>query len=459
MSDFDDMFRKGLHDHKVDVPDDLWSRIDQEVNPKKKYRKAFALLAAGLLAFCSLCYLATSSFGADEKSMVESNPTPTIKANQDPANALKELLIATSDYEINPLDEPKEGLLIIEKDQITRINNNSQNKIQKALKREVGEEEPKLIEERNLISIETKTPSEKLSGSSLLSEVTSSTIPTSLLEKESLVSFPTHIDMDWSLQQMPEYDRKCPKFGNSKTGYFSIELYHSSDRILRQLSSKSSEYEEYADMRNNSETAMYSFSNGIGITWHHSQGIGIGLGVERSQINELFSFVEQDAREVRVLISIDTLFNTDGTFSTSIDTMRIEVQGVKKNYVANQYTSIDLPITMSYRWKREKWSFGVRGAVYLNLLFNQKGRVLGLNGKPAWISEGTENELDAYRAKSGLKFDGSIDVSYNFTPLWAIYAQPYFRYNGNTYTRDSYQLDHFMNTMGIRAGVRYNFGL
>lgn len=457
MSDFDDIFKKGLHDHKVDVPDDLWSRIEQEVNPKKKFRKEFVLLAIGFLAFSSLGIWYMSTDQGKEIQETKFSESSKILAAPDSDDVLRDYLTA------------KNAGRELSSEEIERISDSENSQSTEVIEDAVG----KTISTNSKIGQDkAKLYFESYSSVSLYKSDNTSSFPvkedikpvqvfeldtksSSFQNPERKIILP---DVIWALDALPDYDKQCPKFGKRKTGYFSVETYHSSDMIMKALIAKSSEDENYAAARMDSESQLYSFSNGVGVTWHHIDGIGIGLGIERSQINELFSFVEQDAREVKVLITLDTLFNTDGTYTTSIDTKRIEVQGVKKNYVTNQYTSIDLPISLSYRWDRKRWGIGVRGAVYLNLLFNQKGRVLGINGKPAWITEGNQNELDAYRAKSGLKFDGSIDVTYHLTHMWDVYMQPYFRYNENTYTQDNYQLDHFMNTMGVRAGIRYNFG-
>ena len=457
MSDFDDIFKKGLHDHKVDVPDDLWSRIDQEVNPKKKFRKEFVLLAIGFLVFSSLGIWYMSTDQGKEIQQTKFSESSKILAAPDSDDALRDYLTAKNDgrelssEEIKRISdsENSESTEVIEDGVRKTISTHSKIVQDKAKLYSESYSSVSLYKSDNTSSFPVKEEIKPVQVSEL------DTKSSSFRNLERKLILP---DVNWTLDALPDYDNQCPKFGKRKTGYFSVEAYHSSDMIMKALIAKSSEDENYAAARMDTESQLYSFSNGVGVTWYHIDGIGIGLGIERSQINELFSFVEQDAREVRVLITLDTLFNTDGTYTTSIDTTRIEVQGVKKNYVTNQYTSIDLPISLSYRWDRKRWDIGVRGAVYLNLLFNQKGRVLGINDKPAWITEGNDNELDAYRAKSGLKFDGSIDVTYHLTHMWDVYMQPYFRYNGNTYTRDNYQLDHFMNTMGVRAGIRYNFG-
>ena len=337
MSDFDDIFKKGLHDYKVDVPDDLWSRIDQEVNPKKKFRKEFVLLAIGFLAFSSLGIWYMSTDQGKEIQETKFSESSKILAAPDSDDVLRDYLTA------------KNAGRELSSEEIERISDSENSQSTEVIEDAVG----KTISTHSKIGQDkAKLYFESYSSVSLYKSDNTSSFPvkedikpvqvfeldtksSSFQNPERKIILP---DVIWALDALPDYDKQCPKFGKRKTGYFSVETYHSSDMIMKALIAKSSEDENYAAARMDSESQLYSFSNGVGVTWHHIDGIGIGLGIERSQINELFSFVEQDAREVKVLITLDTLFNTDGTYTTSIDTKRIEVQGVKKNYVRFRWT-------------------------------------------------------------------------------------------------------------------------
>jgi hypothetical protein len=259
---------------------------------------------------------------------------------------------------------------------------------------------------------------------------------------------------------LPDYDKKCPKFGKNSSfhGYFSVEAYHSSDKIFRSFETHDEELNPYLNLRTTTETARYSYSNGVRLKWHNSSGFALGLGIDRNVINERFNFTQDGAREIKTIISIDTIFSSDGSFTTAADTTRVEIQGVKTNIISNSYTSVDLPIHLSYQREFSKWAVGLSGGVYVNLFFDQKGRILNFNNEPSWISSGEEQELDIYRPNSGVKFDGAITVIYHLTPSIDIMAEPYFKYNPNSFTRENHPLKQYYNTMGIRTGLRYNFG-
>lgn len=442
MSEFDDIFKKGLENYEIKVPEDIWSRIEPNIETKRNYKPFFILGSIIVLITFSSCFWYIFSETKSEEFVEKDKfAGESLLANKFEYDKLDQFLVAKSTFNEDIAD-------------IRDENANSSVSIRSDIKSQIFEESSvnKTIidKEKTQLNIDKRI--------NVLKTNLQESINEAFIEKNiDLVSLPNF--QKSTLQfTLPEYDKKCPKFGKSRTGFFSVEAFHASDYNIKTLVAKSNEFDEYVIARNNTEKKMYSYSDGLRVKWHNNSGFGIGLGFERSVIRELFEFVDPTAREVKVLISIDTLFNPNGTFVTNQDTTRIEVNGTMRNMINNRYVSIDFPFSLSYQIELRRWAIGINAGVNLNLLFNQKGRILGLNNKPAWINSDNSNELDAYRAKSGLKFDGSLSIIYHLTSNVDILAEPYFRFNGNSLTKEKYNLDHYNNTIGIRTGIRYNFG-
>ncbi len=464
MSDFDDLFKSRFEGHEVDVPDDMWSRIQDAQAPEDVRKPIFLYWKIGIASIILLALISVP-FLFSQESKIE-------VVSSESTNQIQELPLSGK---IKSTGSISNGLLLAREElssasnEVKTTNNTSAEILNSIHKQEdrnytfkenpttySSESLPVELTVSNPINVSESKVSSVLSNDVVYDFIKREIKPTQNLNTLELV--PLTEKLLFTSELLPDYAKKCPKFGNSVHGYFSVEAYHSSDYNLKRFTSADEEFNSYINLRNETENTVYSYSNGIRFKWHNNSGLGLGLGLERSVIKETFSFVEQDAREVKVLISIDTLFNTDGTFTTSTDTTRIEIAGVRTNRINNSYTSIDLPLHLSYQMEFGRWAVGLSGGIYINLMFDQKGRILNFDNKPAWITSGSDNELDIYRPKSGLKFDGAISLIYHLTPSIDIMTEPYFKYNPNSLTRENHPLKHYNNTLGIRAGLRYNFG-
>lgn len=449
MSDFDDIFKSSLEDYEMDVPDDMWSRIQESQDPQDRKVPFFFAYKWYLAALVGIAVIGLSIFyfTREDSSIEKQDKLPSLVAKTSDNPDLKSLIKASKSN--------TESLASTENISPNYISN-SQSTLSDNINEHIVSVE--LLETNNEISgAFAQNVLTKNSGIAGIQESNRSIVAYQEIKSSSILPMEEQLDFNIDLLK-PDYDKKCPKFGKTKTGYFSVEAFHSSDYNIKTLTSKTPEYESYALSRSETESARYSFSDGIKVKWHSNSGLVFGLGVERSQINERFVFVDEDAREVRILYSIDTLFMPDGTFTTSSDTTRIDINGVKLNDVHNRYTSIDLPINLSYQLELNKWALALNAGINVNLLFTQKGRILNISDEPVWSTPGSSNELDAFTAKSGLKFDGSISIIYHLTDNIDLMIEPYFRYNNTSITLEKYQLDQKYNTIGIRTGARYNFG-
>lgn len=449
MSDFDDIFKSRLYDNEAELPDDMWSRIEQEAGIKSGGNKKKVILFSAM-SIVIISTIIGFYFYNNETPII----TPEIKQNSNQLLVSKDAPNSLSNF------------LKASPEAINSSNPEAKNQLKEQLIEKAKVIPP--ISRENNISINKENSSQKVSSinnyfieSSVKNTKTHHLISTNnyLVENLKLTINPIKADLAINtLPRLPEYENKCPKFGKSRTGFFSVDFYHSNDYNLRHIQAKSDDFSYYEDLRINTESSVYSYSDGARIRWYSNSGFGIGFGLERSRINERFSFTDNNAFETKTLITLDTIFGLDGSYTTSSDTTRIEVSGSRTNIISNSYTSIDLPLSLTYQIELNKWAIALNAGVNINLLFSQKGRILGINGKPNWINSGPANEIEAYQPKSGLKFDGSVSIIYHLTPNLDIMAEPYFRYNNNSLTLEKYVLDHYYNTIGLRTGIRYNFG-
>lgn len=469
MKDFDAYIQEQLKNHRAQVPDDMFARIQASQAPEDVKKPLFfywkIILALGF--FFGLC-LFTYSILPNEKFnesmysesatlLTDNNSTDTKDYN------FKHLLQANLQTSGTAAVAESKSInsAISEKKDLRIANQAIQNNERKAMHSTtalLSIAEEKLQTEKNIIPIASPmnlpvNTQEK--PADIQRDVFNTNRITSLVHYG---NYTTDNKLVLNGLDLPDYENKCPKFGHSYHGYFSVEAYHAANKNIRNLHAKTPAWKSHVAMRDSTESARYSYSNGVLFRWHNSAGLSLGAGIEHNRINEIFQYVEPNSRQVKTVISTDTIFLGDGTYTTSTDTTRIELMGTKSNRILNHYQSFEIPIRIAFQREFGRFGIGIQAGVNFNVLGTNRGRILDQSQKPKWISSSGKNEWDSYANNSIIKFDAAIHIVYHLSPTLDILAAPYFRYSKHTLTKESYPVHHSYHTMGIRAGLRYNFG-
>ena len=223
-----------------------------------------------------------------------------------------------------------------------------------------------------------------------------------------------------------------------------IDFYASPDYVFRQFSDTPNS--TYLKMRKESTTFSSAYSFGIRYTKVFGNGLNIRAGLNYSQINEKFKFVQGNI--VNVLYIINVTGDTIGSYQT-ISTR------YKTTY--NKYRTLDVPITIGYEMSKGKWCINFNTGIIINAYSWNKGEVLNKSLQPVNINAGDSITPYQFKTNIGIGGLGAVSFDYTINKKYKLFAEPYFRYNFSTMSKSELTLKQKYHTTGIKFGLRIDF--
>ncbi|MBK6619926.1 MAG: hypothetical protein IPG32_03265 [Saprospirales bacterium] len=229
-----------------------------------------------------------------------------------------------------------------------------------------------------------------------------------------------------------------------------LEAVGSPEYVFRSLGSKSQEFADYAGSRDKMEEVRGGFTTGVRLSAVTNFGVSVRTGIQYGQINEVLNY--RDPNDFRMIVTnvydqLGNIIGTDTTFQA----------GTHRVVSYNRYRMLDVPLMAGYEFQFPRFSMAVHGGVYFNLLFAQKGKILGPDGEPVGVTSGTPNAFPAFKDELGMSLAGSIGFNYRLTPDIQFIVEPQFRIILDPVTRSAYPLkqDYFLTgvTMGVRKSL------
>ena len=427
-----------LYHYEAAYPADMWDRISAELPKKEGNRKLWFLFFIGLATISSL---------------IISQPHQVYN------NALTTSLSDPVSQEKRPFQEPieKSPFLMdnMQEDSTAEILNDKNNRHQNKTNLIITENntpQPQ-SENNNSIDINQYPKSNNIDNrnDNIIGNQISNTKPNLSFPKLPFVG-------DLSLNHTFDIAApECPTFGGGTGGGLYVDLYYSHDFGFRNLKAKATEYSQYATARDNSEQAQYSFSAGFRIAFRTSSGFGIKSGLNYSQINEKFKYIDPDASLIRTIITIDTVL-VNGQTTVVTDTSTYRIPGALDITTYNRYKFFDIPILATYEGNlNDKFYYNINGGVLLNLSFSQKGRFLSPTDQPVWFTSGMPGKYDAFKMSAGISLYGSFGLYYRWNEHIDFTLEPNMRIYSSSLTLNGYPLEQSYVTTGLITGIRYKF--
>jgi len=215
--------------------------------------------------------------------------------------------------------------------------------------------------------------------------------------------------IELSQAMMDDFRQDCPSFVSDRTGVY-LDFYVSHELPFSSLSAKDENFEDYKDLRSSTEGPSYSFSAGARLTLMLPNGLGLKTGLNYSQVNEKFSYVDPESSQIKEVITKTTI---DGV--ETIDTSVIIIPGTRDIVSTNKYRSFDIPLLLSYEWDvRERTYMTVNGGIYLNLLFKESGKILDAGGEIIDLVDTSGDNMAIFKNNIGLSLFGSVGLHYRW---------------------------------------------
>jgi hypothetical protein len=216
--------------------------------------------------------------------------------------------------------------------------------------------------------------------------------------------------------------------------------------------------DKYKNERLDSEYPLISYSGGFRASWISGLGYGIKSGLEFAQINERFDYTDPNSTISKTFITIDTIFHPDGSTQVYTDTSTIKIKGETLYSIYNRFTSLNVPVMLSYEWTFDKLSIGMTAGIEMNLLFSQKGQMLDENLYAQEFTTGKENGYKPFKDNLSLSYVANFGLYYPINKNLEAIIEPHFKLNGASITKDNYPLTQKFATGGLRLGLRYRIG-
>lgn len=234
----------------------------------------------------------------------------------------------------------------------------------------------------------------------------------------------------------------CPSFEKDAAGNKRyVEFYAGPDYAFRSFSDTANS--TYLQKRKESTQFTSAFSAGVRYTRVFDNGVSLRTGINYSQINEKFTFVQGNL--VQVTYIIDANGDTTGSYT---------VRGTRYKTTYNKYRSIDIPLLVGYELGNGKLHANINAGAIINAYSWQKGDVLDTSLMPVNITTGKTSSPYQFKTNVGVGFMGAVSLYYKINYKLHILAEPYYKHNFSPMNKDNLTLKQKYNTVGLKLGIR-----
>jgi hypothetical protein len=239
----------------------------------------------------------------------------------------------------------------------------------------------------------------------------------------------------------------------------SVDIYFSNDYGAKTLIASSGDFLKYKTIRNETESAQYSFSAGVRFGYNLSYRWNLHTGFNYSQINEKFEYTDPESKQTRVITIKDYIYQNGKIIDSVINEKLVEVPGTSKLKIYNKYRSFDIPVIARYTmYANTHISLSAQAGVYLNLATQQRGVIMDTDSvTPVSINSDQSAESEIFKTQAGISVYGAISVALHLTSSLDFLIEPNVRFQTESMTTGNYPLTQRFNTIGLAAGVRYKF--
>lgn len=120
----------------------------------------------------------------------------------------------------------------------------------------------------------------------------------------------------------------------------------------------------------------------------------------------------------------------------------------------NKYTYLEIPVSLGYEFKYQRFSIIPRIGGIIGILLNAKGRSISFYDHDALI-ELDKNKLPFL--KTTFSWMVGLGINYRFNDHFSLITEPFFKQNLNSIYTNRHPFSQRFSTAGLRAGLKYEF--
>ena len=242
-----------------------------------------------------------------------------------------------------------------------------------------------------------------------------------------------------------------PLKANHSSMNLDIELLGSVYKTIRTLETFSDEFDEYLQLRDETEKLQPAISSGVNFVLTIPNQLRIKSGFHVLKMNERFNYFNPTAEQTEIMEVKDP--NTGAVLRA--DTTRFV--GPLTEVANNRLTTFDIPLLIGYEKQIGRFGIGLTGGAFINVFFRNKGTILDpVNFQPIdFSSDNPENSLDLFKDKVGVSWYGSLNMAYRINPSLGLVLEPNLRYFPSYFNDPDFVVNQKYLNLGVSLGLRY----
>ncbi len=247
-------------------------------------------------------------------------------------------------------------------------------------------------------------------------------------------------------------DNDCYEFTKKKrrkSKRFYIDTYFGFNYVNKTLES-SNDGQKTLQYRQESESVANAFNGGIRIGAMRG-AIGVSTGANVNHIVEKFENVDNYSEKTNIVINKIT--DASGNV-IRLDTVTKQVRGKEISLKYNRYTTLNIPLQLSFQKTISNWQLGIYAGPVFNLKFYKSGTIFDQNK----VAQRFDNSSTIFKTRLDVAFAGSICASRRLTDHLYFLLEPTFWYQPASFTKATYELKQsYRNNASLNLGLRYQF--
>ncbi len=480
-NEFDEFFRRKLHDYESRVPEDSWSKIQRRFDDDKRRPFLWWTLAAVLfIGVATGGYFmlqqhtqGNSQLAGKHHSTQENDQT---KTKADELTSTQKGSLKTTDTNSTALpgnrgieNSSADNRLPANTEETASVGKSASQAKQLAGKKNAptasshGDQQAakKYSPAQELGAGNTEKPGNNDTNNNAKNELNASSGGAQTGNSQQLRSNDsTNTSLVMSNKPVPGKQKqaaeissvkKKEKQSSSSSKDRFIEVYASPAYNWQKTNAKDG-YESYVSEKNAAEKSSVSFNTGFRLTQKLNDHFFIKSGLQYTQVNQKFTYNTPNVyRDVPV--SVQRFISTDaGAVNSFVSVSMARMIGYSVVNVNNHYSSLELPLLLGYETNGDKFNASVSAGVIFNLHSWYKGSILD-----TFYQASSIKDFNPYKNNMGMSLYFGVGLSRKLSQRASIFAEPYLQYRLGNMAKSTAPFTQKINVGGLSLGVKYKF--
>ena len=235
---------------------------------------------------------------------------------------------------------------------------------------------------------------------------------------------------------------------------FSLEVLAGLSYTRRSLKQKTNDADVLFANRHNYESSLESRHIGIGMGLHYRKQWQLTIGLQQTAIAERYTLRRSDTDTEMVEGIVMRRINLDGDTINIWGEVPLKTTTTYDKNIYNTYRLLDVPIILSYNFRKGKWRSGIEAGILANLSLKTEG-IIPDDSLNDIILENEQS--DVFKSKIGIGYYLGMSLSRLLTDKVELRIAPALRYYPTDFTVSEYPLSQKYWLLGASTGLRYRF--